>query len=94
MAVLFLSRVYVVIILGGYMARRMGLDDAEVLSLRIERSMHLLLKDLAAVETAHTGRLVFVPELIRAALNFVFNDNERLRECFRRAREVNKRKFK
>ena len=41
---------------------------------------------IAAFETQHTGRKVTAQELIRNAVRFVFEDNERMRESFRRTR--------
>lgn len=75
-----------------YMARPNFLDDNLVVSARIEKEMYHTLHDIAALETISTGRKVTVQELIRGALQFVYSDNERLRESFRRSRShINKR---
>lgn len=68
------------------MARRNFLNDALVVSCKIERNMLSMLHDLAALETLHSGRTVSVQELIRNALSYVYTDNERLRESFRKSR--------
>ncbi len=74
------------------MARRNFLNDALVVSCKIEKDMLNTLQDLAALESLHTGRTVSVQELIRNALTYVYTDNERLREAFRRSRaHVSKR---
>lgn len=52
----------------------------------IEEDMIAILKDYAELETLTRGRSVSPRELIRDALRFVYFDNERLRECFRRSR--------
>lgn len=68
------------------MARRPKLEENQVVSTRIEKSMYQMLNDIAALETINTGRKVAVQDLIRNALNYVYTDNERLRESFRRSR--------
>lgn len=68
------------------MARPCVLDDNLVISTRIEKDIYGLLHDLAARESAHSGRKVTVQELIRNAIKFVYEDEERLRESFRRTR--------
>lgn len=74
------------------MARPNTLDENIVVSVRIEKTMYSMLHDIASLESISTGRVVTVQELIRGALQFVYTDNERLRESFRRSRcQVNKR---
>ena len=68
------------------MARPQLLDDNVVVSARIEKSTYQMLHDIAALETLNTGGKVTVQELIRNALKYVYCDNDRLRECFRRSR--------
>ena len=68
------------------MARPKTLDPSLVISTRLEKSTYSMLNDIAALETMNTGRQVTVQELIRNAIRFVYSDNERLRECFRRSR--------
>lgn len=68
------------------MARPVVLEDNFVVSVRIEKSMYHMLSDLAALETINTGHVVSVQKLIRDGLNFVYGDNEMLRESFRRSR--------
>lgn len=68
------------------MARPNSLDENIVVSARIEVEMYKMLHDIAALETINTGRKVTVQELIRNALKYVYSDNEKLRECFRKSR--------
>lgn len=76
------------------MGRRPVLEENFVVSARIEKSMYHMLQDIAALETINSGRKITVQELLRNALNYVYSDNERLRECFRRARTHVNRRFK
>jgi hypothetical protein len=76
------------------MARPPMLDDNVVVSARIEKDMYQLLHDIAALETINSGKKVTVQELLRNALKYVYSDNERLRECFRRSRAHITKKFK
>lgn len=64
-----------------------------VLSIRFEEEEYARVKDIAALEAATTGHPVSIHGLIRDAVNFVYRDNERLRECFRRSREPVTRKW-
>ena len=68
------------------MARPTALPPNVVISTRIEKDMYQTMHDIAALETLHTGRTVSVQELIRNAIHYVYSDNERLRESFRRSR--------
>lgn len=79
--------------LGGDMARLKSLEDNQVVSARIETSMYNMLVDIAALEALNSGRVVTVQELIRNALNYVYKDNERLRECFKRSRSHITKRF-
>jgi len=76
------------------MARPNSLPENVVVSTRIEKDMYSMLQDIAALESLNTGRVVTVQELIRGALHFVYSDNERLRESFRRSRSYAIRKPK
>lgn len=68
------------------MARTPSLEENEVVSLRVEKDILAMLRELAALESLHAARVVTVNELIRNAIEFTYSDNERLRECFRRTR--------
>ncbi len=68
------------------MGRHVSLSENMVVSVRIEKNMHQTLHEIAALESLQTGRVVSVNELIRNAINYVYTDNERLRESFRRSR--------
>lgn len=70
------------------MARPKELTETVIVSLRLEVAMDQKLADLAALETINSGRHVSKLELIRDALSYVYSDNERLRECFRRSRSA------
>lgn len=76
------------------MVRPRSLGDSVVISVRVEKEMYSMLKDLAALETLNTGRIVTTLELIRNAVSFTYSDNERLRECFRRSREWMRKRIK
>lgn len=76
------------------MARPVLLEDSFVVSARIEKRMYDMLHDIAALESINSGRKVSVQELIRNALNYVYTDNERLRESFRRSRSHISKKFR
>jgi hypothetical protein len=69
------------------MARPTLFKNSKVISTRMEADFYTILQEIAALETINTGRVVTCQELIRNALMFVYGDNERLRECFRRSRE-------
>jgi hypothetical protein len=76
------------------MSRFEKLEETEVISVRLEKHMNAQLHDIACLESLNTGRKITVQELIRNALKFVYSDNEKLRECFRRSRISAKRRFK
>jgi hypothetical protein len=76
------------------MSKPIVLKDPRVISIILEGEIHDLLKELADLETARTGHHVSVVNLIRCALRFVYTDNERMRECFRRTRAFNTKRFK
>lgn len=75
------------------MARPPSFRKSLVVSIRFEEDEYEKLRDIAALETLNTGRLISANSLIRDAVSFVYSDNERLRECFRRSREHINRKF-
>lgn len=79
---------------GDPMARPKIIKDSVIFTLRMEREMERKIKDIAALESVHSNRLVTMQELIRNAINFVYEDNERLRECFRRSRSRANKRFK
>lgn len=68
------------------MARPKPLKENMVVSVRIEVEMYDMLYDFAALESLNTGKKVTIQELIRNALGFVYTDNERMRESFRKSR--------
>lgn len=62
------------------------LKEATVVSARVELDMYEILQEISRLESNNTGKIVSIQELIRNALDYVYRDNERLRECFRRSR--------
>jgi hypothetical protein len=72
---------------GELMAKRRKLFPKEiVIRMRFDEPTYSRVRDIAALETAQGGKVITATELIRQAVNFVYEDNERLRECFRRMR--------
>lgn len=70
------------------MGRKVLVKNSIVVSFRIDQYMWELLEEIAEVETNKFNRQVSRQELIRDALYYVYVDNERLRECFKRSRSV------
>lgn len=68
------------------MGRPISIKNSIVVSTRFNAEEYQKVKDIAALESINTGRIVTAQELIRDAVKFVYGDNERLRECFRRSR--------
>ena len=64
---------------------RLYKKDVDV-SMKLEEGLYRKLQDIAALETLHWGRRVAAVELMRKAIAFVYEDNELLRECFKRSR--------
>jgi hypothetical protein len=62
------------------------LKKVVIVSLRFEADEYEKVQDIAALETINSGKIVSAHQLIRDAVSFVYGDNERLRECFRRSR--------
>lgn len=75
------------------MARPVKIKDGKEVVIRFAAEDYERVRDIAALETARTGKLVTTPELIRQAVKFVYDDNERLRENFRRSRESTARQY-
>lgn len=76
------------------MGRKKLDPNVEVISIRFPADDINHLREIAALETLNTGFLVTSAELIRQAVRFVYEDNERLRESFRRAKQVRAREYK
>lgn len=66
--------------------RRAKPGTVTFLKLYIDKELYNRVKDIAAIESNVSGRETSLQDLIRMAVNFVYEDGERLRECFRRAR--------
>lgn len=75
------------------MGRKRMYGEPFIASVRMDKGQFAELRDLAEAESIQTGRVVTAQSLIRQAINFVYDDNQRLRECFRRTRERTNRRF-
>lgn len=76
------------------MSRPSRFKKSIVVSTRFEADEYQKVQDIAALESINSGRKITAQELIRDAVSFVYGDNERLRECFRRSREHITKRFK
>lgn len=65
-----------------------------VVSIRFELEEYLHVQGIAELEANNTGKKVSTQQLIRDAVQYVYGDNERLRECFRRTRESSSKRYK
>ncbi len=68
------------------MGRRTLYKYSVTVSTKFEESEYKRVQEIAELESLHTGKIISAQELIRNAVRFVYGDNERLRECFRRSR--------
>lgn len=68
------------------MGRRKEIPNEIVVTLRVNSEDYELVREIAALETNLRGKYTSAHELIRDAIRFVYKDNERMRECFRRSR--------
>lgn len=68
-------------------------ENMLVVSTRFESEEYHKVQEIAALESLTTGRRITAQELIRDAVKFVYGDNERLRECFRRSRKSAARRY-
>ena len=71
------------------MVKKKPSKDSYVFSTRLDYEQYHMLKTIAAIESSCLQENVSVQDLIRQAIKFVYEDNERLRECFRRIRSMN-----
>ncbi len=76
------------------MARPILVPDSISISVRLESQMYDMVREIAALETLSTGRLVSTNSLIRDAIHYTYGDNERLRESFRRSRAAQSERYK
>lgn len=60
---------------------------------RMSDAMYKILQEIAFMENTYSTREVTIAELIRDAVSFVYLDNERMRECFRRTRHNSTRRL-
>lgn len=68
-------------------------EDVVVVSVRFERKLYNLMMTLAAHEAIQQGKTKSVVGMIRDACNYVYNDGELMRDCFRRSRVPNSKKM-
>lgn len=68
------------------MSRTKKFENSHVVSVRFEHELFEKMRELAALESIATGKQVYMLDLIRDACTFVYEDNERMRESFRRSR--------
>lgn len=73
--------------------RKKDPDEMEVVSFRCPKRLMDVIRDIARLETMATGKPVYTQKLMREALEYVFSDNERMRDCFRRARISSSKKL-
>lgn len=76
------------------MGRPTVIKNAMVIAFRIQSELYALMQEMAEIETVNTGKKITARQLIRDCVYFVYGDNERLRECFRRSRERSSRRIK
>lgn len=75
------------------MARPVSIKNSLVVSTRFEEDEYRRVQEIAALESVYSGRHVSAQDLIRGAVHFVYSDNERLRESFRRSRAYLNKRF-
>lgn len=56
------------------------------LKVRLPTDLYEIVMEIAFLENQTATRTVTCSDLIRDAVNFVYRDNERMRECFKRTR--------
>lgn len=66
---------------------------SRIISLRLEENIYQLIKEIAALESTYSGKKVTEQTLCRNALSFCYEDGERLREVFRRAKQIMSKKL-
>lgn len=76
------------------MGRLRVIKENLCISVRIEKDMYELMTEIATLESLNKHSFVSVQELIRGAVRYVYEDNERLRECFKRSRQFHSKRMK
>jgi len=74
------------------MARNKEIDNSMTLSIRFNRDLWNMIQQIAVLESERAHKLISGHELIRRAVEFMYDDNERMRECFKRTRKTPTRK--
>jgi len=68
------------------MGRKKLYGSVSTVNIKFETSQWANVQEIAALESAVCARNITGAELVRQAVHYVFEDNERLREMFRRSR--------
>ena len=58
------------------------------INIRMSQEEYEKVKEIAALESIAQRQVISTHELIRRAIEFVYGDNERMREAFRRAKRA------
>ena len=75
------------------MARPASFKNCVVVTVRFEAEDYSKVQEIAALESITTGRSICASDLIREAVKFVYGDNERMRESFRKSRGIVKKRL-
>ena len=68
------------------MGRRPSIKNMIVLSIRFDEEVFSKVQEIAELESQVYGKQISAHELIRSAVEWVYGDNERMREAFRLTR--------
>ena len=75
------------------MSRKKLFKDDVVVSCRFESECYRRLKDIAALETIYSGAQISALDLIRYAVDYVYTDNDRLRDAVMKMRKYTRNKW-
>ena len=70
----------------GYHDHKM--KNSKVVSIRFDEDQYNRVMDIAHLESFQSGKRIYAHDLIRDAVRYVYEDNERMRESFRRTRQA------
>lgn len=74
------------------MSRPKTFKNSVVISCRFEEEDYLRMQEIAALRSSYVGEKITALDLIRYACSYCYEDDEILREIFRRTREhINRR---
>ena len=74
--------------------KKRGRKEFLVMRIRLYKDQYEHVRGVAQMETLLKGKYVSANTLIRNAVTFVYTDNERLRDMFRREKKKESRFFK